>query len=366
MKVILPRTWHHLHPEHEGSKSDLAVYRARWNGESPLKLVDTAPDQLKFPSLGGGLARKADGASLTLAELDDYFGKEIERSSYYMRECPRPDGRIQYRREKTFGLHDLAITLRSDYALAFEELDSSGHSVAKYVEAMAHFTAESLQQQTRYRLVAFWAHPEEGRLHLHVTYSTVDENHRLIHQEGRRGRHGPVHAFPSVIGTVRLGRLGWLPDEWHNDAERWLKDRSKNGQEPLDWILSEALDGWIESWVQRQGETVQKVFAHQHEIYHQEIINTVARSPAAMAEALTRAKTEREAAELRAAKIEQRNVELNRELAALRLALQARVVSQEQKTDEAHNALTYKSPSKCLRMPSPQGPLLPPQANNDR
>jgi uncharacterized protein YeeX (DUF496 family) len=331
-KVKLSRTYHHLHPFDPVAKADLVISQTKWDGSNKKKYLVTGPESLKFPSLGGGLARKPDGTPLALAELDRYLGTEIAQSSFYLRQIMRPDGRVQYRKQPTDGLRDLAITIRSDHALAFQELDQSGFSVAEVVEDFGKFTAQGLHGATGYRVRAYWVHTEEGRLHLHITYSTVDEANQLIHQEGRRGRHGPVHAFASVIGTVRLGRLGWLPKEWHDDAEGWLRDRSKNGQQPLDWVLSEALDGWIEAWVDRQDNRVKEVFARHFEAHRQEIADMVAHSPAKLWEQLEKTEAarnealemvqrlarEKERLELAVGDLGRDNAEQQRELEKLR------------------------------------------------
>jgi len=97
-----------------------------------------------------------------------------------------------------------------------------------------------------YQLEASELHPEEGSLHLHLTYSTVDPDHKLLHPVGGPGRKGLRLAGPSIIGTLRLVDAGIWPESDGRLAQKWLADRRRGGVEPVDLSLSQYLDGLAE------------------------------------------------------------------------------------------------------------------------
>jgi len=207
---------------------------------------DSPPDTLKFPSLEGGVLLGGDGREIGSEEHEALLNRlRLERASYVVTQS-RSDGREYKRRRKTNGLRQLAISFRPEHALAFARLERVGLGVRREVIDEARRLGAEFERLSGYRLEATEIHPEEGSLHLHLVYATVGPDQKLLHPVGGAGRKGLRLAGPSVIGTLRLVDAGIWPENDGRLAQKWLADRRRGGVEPVDFSLSQYLDGLAE------------------------------------------------------------------------------------------------------------------------
>lgn len=204
---------------------------------------DSPPDLLKFPSLGGGVMLAADGREISSGEHESLLNGLRKERGHYVVTQRRSDGREYKRRRKTNGLRQLAISFRPEHALAFARLERIGLGGRReLVEEVRRLGAE-FEKLSGYKWEAAELHPEEGSLHLHLVYSTVGPDQKLLHPVGGAGRKGLRLAGPSVIGTLRLVEAGVWPEADGRLAQKWLADRRRGGVEPVDLSLSQYLDG---------------------------------------------------------------------------------------------------------------------------
>lgn len=130
--------------------------------------------------------------------------------------------------------------------MTLARLDQRGVSVRDLIVDHTRKLGTEFQRLTGYEVVAMQIHPNEGILHPHICYASVDKENRLLHSLSGRGRRGLRFLGPSCIGTLRLVENGVWPEEDAEMARRFLSGSIRNGQEPIDWVLSRHLDGLTE------------------------------------------------------------------------------------------------------------------------
>ena len=207
---------------------------------------DSPPDTLKFPSVEGGGLLGGDGREISSEEHESLLNGLRKERGHYVVTQRRSDGREYKRRRKTNGLRQLAISFRPEHALAYARLERVGLGVRREVVDEVRRLGAEFKRLSGYRLEALEIHPEEGSLHLHLVYSTVGPDQKLLHPVGGAGRKGLRLAGPSVIGTLRLVEAGVWPESDGRLARKWLADRRRGGVEPVDLSLSQYLDGLAE------------------------------------------------------------------------------------------------------------------------
>lgn len=205
--------------------------------------ADSPTDTLKFPSLENGVMLGANGAEITSAEHTALLTRLKNERGHYVTKQRRTDGREFNRKRKTDGLRQLAITFRPEHALAFARIDQAGLPVRASIIEYAKKLGAEFGRLTGYEWVAAQIHPEEGNLHVHLAYATVNKDRELLHPNKSIGRKGLRLAGPSVIGTLRLVDTGIWPQEDGVLARSWLADRRVGGSDPVDYTLSMYLDG---------------------------------------------------------------------------------------------------------------------------
>ena len=238
------RAIEHLNPGSTTHARDKARAQAARERVAGLVITDDSPtDSLKYPSLKSGVMLNGDGKEISGDEHTALLTLiKSERGRYVMRQ-KRADGREYNRSRKTDGLRQLAITFRPEHALAFARIDQAGLPVRASVIEYAKKLGSEFARVTGYEWVAAQIHPEEGNLHVHLAYATVNKKRELLHPSEGIGRKGLRLAGPSVIGTLRLVDTGIWPQEDGKLARAWLADRRVGGNDPVDYTLSAYLDG---------------------------------------------------------------------------------------------------------------------------
>lgn len=230
-----------LHAEHqELSKKLHADARAR------IAITLPPPESDKFPSLGKGLLFDGNGE---LIDSDSHVarltGLNRERGFYRATET-RKNGTSYERKLPTVGIHQLAVTYYPVHSTTLARLDKSGIPVRDIVIGHTQKLGHEFARLTGYEVVAMQLHPNEGILHPHLCYATVDKENKLLHSLNGRGRRGLRFLGPACIGTLRLVENGVWPEDDAEMAHRFLSGSIRNGQEPIDWVMSRYLDGLAE------------------------------------------------------------------------------------------------------------------------
>ena len=238
------RAIEHLNPGSDTHARDKARAQEARERVAGLVIADDSPTEtLKYPSLNNGVMLRADGTEITGEEHAALLSRlKTERGRYVMKQR-RADGREYNRSRKTDGLRQLAITFRPEHALALARIDRAGLPVRASVIDYACKLGAEFARMTGYEWVAAQIHPEEGSLHVHLAYATVNKKRELLHPSEGIGRKGLRLAGPSVIGTLRLVDSGIWPEEDGRLARSWLADRRVGGADPVDYTLSSYLDG---------------------------------------------------------------------------------------------------------------------------
>ena len=303
------RTIAHLDPHSKTHADDQAAAKAARAKEKQEKAEKSvaAPMKLKYPSLQGGVLCAPDGIEISSDEHTKLLKEISSTRSYYYGLRERAGKRATPRKRKTDPLHSLAVLMRPDHALALAllERDPTRRGLVRPLMLRAcRLVSAEFAAATGLEPIACEIHPEEGCLHLHLTYSTVSADHRLLWSRGHRGRHGLRLLGPSHGGTLRLVAAGFLPPSEGELALHDFKGRCRelHGEVPIDWKLSLAVEGLVEAFSAKHG--LGKPFADAAAKYRADLNARRAEKPEALKASKDKAENEnarlrREVAELR-------------------------------------------------------------------
>ena len=298
--VSATRTIEHLDPRTERHAADHAaakVARLRSEAAKAERIETGTHRELKYPSLGGGLMSSGDGGELSSSEHKNLLNDAAKARGHYFGEGTRKNGRLRRRKRQTVPLHSLAILMRPDHAAALAEVEKHPemrYLIKPFLLQVLRVVAQDFTAATGLDVIAGQIHPEEGCLHLHLTYSSVSADHRLLWRRGHRGRHGLRLLGPSHGGTLRLIAAGLLPESEGSLAMRDFKDRVRqlHGDLPVDWQLSVAVEGLVEAFAERH--SLQGILADQKKRYHSELLLRRSERPAALKSAKEKVEGERD------------------------------------------------------------------------
>lgn len=244
--VIKRRTGEHLDPQHDTHVRDyFAALKARQEMSSNQTLSIAPAEPLKYPSLAGGKRLDPLGRELSPQAFQERI-KEAQQRNFYWADYKKRDGSLSQRRCPTVPVQQSAISYFPAYDLAFSRLEQRGLGIAPAIHEHAQALITEFASATGYEVVAAAVHPEEGNLHHHLIWTHVDKDNRLLHHASGRGRRGPRFLGPSLIGTLRLVDKGIWPEEDATLARKFFADRVRKGESPIDWVLSQVLDGLAE------------------------------------------------------------------------------------------------------------------------
>jgi hypothetical protein len=244
--VIKKRTGEHLDPQHDTHVQDYyAALKARQELASNLTVSIAPAEPLKFPSLAGGKRLDPTGCELSPQEFQERI-KEAQKRTFYWADYKKRDGTLSQRRCPTVPVQQSAVSYFPAYDLAFARIEQRGLGIAPAIHEHAQTLINEFTSATGYEVVAAAVHPEEGNLHHHLIWTHVDKDNRLLHNASGRGRRGPRFLGPSLIGTLRLVDKGIWPEEDATLARKFFADRVRKGESPIDWVLSQVLDGLAE------------------------------------------------------------------------------------------------------------------------
>lgn len=263
----------HLDPTSQRHKTDQQKSKEMRQYVSRLdELVTTIPTATKLPSLGSGLMLTPDGKELTSDQHKKTLSDSLSERRYYTTEHIRSDGRKYNRTRQTDPIHQIAVTYRPQHVLALMRLESDGDFRSRpFVKETSLKITKAFQAATGYDPIAIDIHPKEGCLHFHIIYSSVSAEGKLIHARYQRGRHGSRHLGPALIGALRLGEEGLLAPDLSKGAKYLLESRREKlgGQDPIDFRMSQLLDGLCEKFADGHGPTVRDAFDQAREDYRE-------------------------------------------------------------------------------------------------
>lgn len=274
--VTRTRTIEHLDSTsatHAADRKRAVEARAFMAERKEKRTDDRASEPLIYPSLGGGLLLLPDGRELSPADHKRLLIDAMSNRSFYWREEVRSDGRQRRRKRDTDGVRNLAITLRPEVAMLLAALDRDPRTrklVRPFLVQIARDLAAEFSALTGLEVLTLEIHPEEGCLHMHLSYATVSSDNRLLWTDRSVGRKGIRCLGPWHIATLRLAVAGHVPRE---DAALAVADFHRvermHGAPPVDWVLSESVDGLCAGFVDRHG--LNSDFANISERYGREV-----------------------------------------------------------------------------------------------
>ena len=288
--VVRKRSAEHLDPLHETHKADQRKAKAAREQLAQSVPVSVAPaETLKFPSLAGGKRLDKHGRELSPEDCQAAIEAAQGRSFYYA-DYKKRDGTTSQRKCPTKPVHQAAISYFPAYDLAFSRLERLGLGIAPVIRDHSQVLIHEFTAATGYEVIAATVHPEEGNLHHHLLWTHVNEEHQLLHGRSGRGRRGPRFLGPALTGTLRLVDKGIWPEEDAFMARKFFADRIRGGQEPVDWVLSQVLDGLAEktlSGLSAAFPWVKDVWDGAEKDYRQTVLARRAARPDLLAERLT-------------------------------------------------------------------------------
>lgn len=230
-----------LHAEHQELSK-----RLHSEARAQVTVPMSVPEPAKFPSLGKGILFNGEGAPIDSESHLQLLGQLNRDRGHYIATETRKNGASYQRKLPTVGIRQLAVTYFPVHSMTLARLDKSGIAVRDVVMDHTRRLGLEFGRLTGYETVAMQIHPNEGNLHQHICYATVDAENRLINPLGGRGRRGLRFLGPSCIGTLRLVEHGLWPESDAGLARNFLAGSVRGGMEPVDWVLARYLDGLAE------------------------------------------------------------------------------------------------------------------------
>ena len=230
-----------LHAEHQALSKKLHA-----EARATVAVSIPTPESSKFPSLGKGLMFDGRGELIDSERHVALLSRLNQERGFYRANETRKNGTSYERKLTTVGIHQLAVTYYPVHSTTLARLDKSGIPVRDIVVGHTQKLGHEFARLTGYEVVAMQIHPNEGILHPHLCYASVDKENKLLHSLNGRGRRGLRFLGPACIGTLRLVENGVWPEDDAEMARRFLSGSIRNGQEPIDWIMSRYLDGLAE------------------------------------------------------------------------------------------------------------------------
>ncbi len=284
-----------VHAEHKALSAEARKRKSAILAETP-DARHVVP--LKFPCLGGGVLLRADGSEMGQTEHLSLLKRLVKERGFYLREELRADGRTRLRKRATNGLRNLAISFRPDHAALLSRLSNDpvqGALVRRHIVDCSKMLGNGFTGATGLEVVAMEVHPESAVLHVHLGYTTVNSQNRLLWPAGGAGRKGLRFLGPWHTGCLRLCRAGYLPVQAGRLAEIDLaRVRERHGGEAIDWALTQSLDEKCSEFVRRNG--LEREFQQESANYRAALIARRANSPKGLAEAARNAAAQRDEA----------------------------------------------------------------------
>ena len=213
------------------------------------RLAGMTAGKLQHPSLVVGLCLDADFRELSFEEHQARLARLRGESSSYVTERADRPGKKRKRPLAGGGLKTMAVTFRPDHALALSAMEEAhAGKIRPFVIDLAKLATEEFEAMTGLKVEAVQIHPEEGVLHLHLTYKIVRDGKHLV-ANGERGwqgihrlRQGVLGALRQVEGNVRSP----LDAQWaYAELARVLNDVC-GGDFPVNFEVARAVDAAFE------------------------------------------------------------------------------------------------------------------------
>lgn len=218
------------------------------------------PSTCRYPSVGKGIRMNAKGNELTPEQHKELHVRLIEERSWYWKDYKKRNGELGRHRQKKkstririskkpgspptgTAIHTIAINFRPDHSLALSMMDKQKIRCRDAIKQIAYDTAGKFSKATGYEAVAVNIHAADGNLHFHISYSDVDENNELLHQNRGRGRKGIKRLTDHSLALNRINRTGiHFPSKSMAKAIKVLNNNTSKGKMMIDWELTTALD----------------------------------------------------------------------------------------------------------------------------
>jgi len=241
-------------------KDDAATYRAKKQELNFLELVTgKEKGEIKFQSLGFGLCFSRDLRSLTEEEWQDHLKEADEKRGFYFTEESQGGGLISKRKrwlpgrgpragkkEPESRMYYIDVTMNPAIALLLQRLDEKKLNLEPMMETVSEILMTSFEKHTGYEAIGTAVHPADGVLHFHLHYSTISSTNEKLHAKAGAGNPRLPTAGHGLIGALRKSRNGLIRGEDAKQLEEFLANRERDGQEPIDWVLAQELDGFFE------------------------------------------------------------------------------------------------------------------------
>lgn len=244
--------------QHLDPKSELHQIHALWSflqKQSPVTLLPS--DQFptlgaQFPSIGEGIMYDLSGRELQSTQFSDLLRDECEDRSFYVRITNKGNGRYGPKIEPVANpLWKETITLSGRDNERLRALDNGGRPVKAFVRRLAKKLAKLYAKFEGMEVIAMVVHADSGCLHIHILFSHVSRNRKLLYKNPHQGNNRQRRAGLGLIGTKRMCDMEYWPAEDASKADYLLADREKDlGRLPTDYLLSRYIDRECDAFVQ--------------------------------------------------------------------------------------------------------------------
>jgi len=247
-----PRSRLHIDPRSTTHGNDFKNARAKVADARILRrerLVEGVNRKLQHPSVGLGICFDSNFRELSFEEHQVSLKSLRDESTYYVAERADRPGRKRKRRVRGGGLKGMATTFRPDFAMALSamEADHAG-KIRPFLTEVAKVAVEEFEAMTGLKAETVSIHPEEGVLHIHISYRIV-RNERHLLANGERGWQGVHRLRQGVLGTLRQvwGNVRDPLDAiWAYEELKRVTDLVCGGDPPVNFEIARAVDAAFE------------------------------------------------------------------------------------------------------------------------
>lgn len=204
----------------------------------------------QFPSIGEGAMLDPTGHELESTQFSDLLLNECEDRSSYVRITNKGHGRYGPQTVPVKNpLSKLTITLSGHDNARLQALERAGLSTKKFITRTATKVAKLYAKYEGMNVIALAVHADSGCIHIHVIFSHVSRDKKLLYKNPHRGCNRKRQAGIGLISTKRMCDMGFWPVEDAAKANYLLADREKETcQLPTDYLLSRYVDRECEAY----------------------------------------------------------------------------------------------------------------------
>lgn len=273
------RSRQHIDPRSSTHRQDFRQARAKVSNARILRrerLAGSTNPKLQHASLDVGICLDADFRELSFDAHQALLARIHNESGFYLSARADRPGKRRRRRVSRGGLKTMAVTFRPDHAIALSSMEEThAGTIRAFMVELSKIAVEEFEAMTGLTVEVIEIHPEEGVLHLHITYRVVRDGQHLL-ANGERGWQGVHRLRQGVLGVLRQvgGNVRSASDaQWAYEELARVLNEVCGGDFPVNFEIARAVDAAFE--LLSLDPALRPIFAAAKEKWRQDVARTI-------------------------------------------------------------------------------------------